>query len=70
MVQPLLSLKESDTHHRQTKRFQKKQLLDIRIFILENFSLLSKFYIIDLQIFKNIFGKLSAKQEVAKENIW
>ena len=37
MVQPLLSLKESDTHHRQTKRFQKKQLLDIIIFILENF---------------------------------
>jgi hypothetical protein len=28
------------------------------------------FYIIDLQIFKNIFGKLSAKQKVAKENIW
>jgi hypothetical protein len=71
MVQPLLSLKENTTPHPANKKqFPKADTSGTTIFFWENFLPVTNFYTLDLQRVKNIFGKLYAREEVVKENIW
>jgi hypothetical protein len=59
-MQPMPFINSSTTD-KTNKKSNKKTKNRERVFILENFLAVSIFYIIDLQGFKNIFGKLSLK---------